>query len=61
MPETGLTTAQQHIARPLMTPDEVRNLPKNMALLFLAGERPMLSGKLRYYAGRWFSGLFDGT
>jgi type IV secretion system protein VirD4 len=50
---------EQHIARPLLTPDEVRNLPAQAELLFLAGQRPIVADKLRYYADREFVGLFD--
>jgi type IV secretion system protein VirD4 len=42
-------------------PDEVRNLAPHMELLFLAGQRPILAGKLRYYADSEFPGLFDGA
>ena len=57
--ETGLTYSQQHIARALLTPDEVRNLPQHIELLFLAGQRPIVAGKLAYYADAEFRGLFD--
>jgi len=57
--ETGLTYSQQHIARALLTPDEVRNLPQNVELLFLAGQRPIVAGKLAYYADSEFRGLYD--
>ncbi|MCQ9147711.1 type IV secretory system conjugative DNA transfer family protein [Ochrobactrum sp. BTU2] len=57
--ETGLTYSQQHIARALLTPDEVRNLPQHIELLFLAGQRPIVAGKLAYYADSEFRGLFD--
>ncbi len=57
--KSGLTYAQHHTARPLLTPDEVRNLPASRELLFLAGLRPVVADKLRYYADREFAGLFD--
>jgi len=57
--KTGITYGEQHTARPLLTPDEVRNLPKNLELLFLAGQRPIVAGKLAYYADPEFRGLFD--
>lgn len=41
------------------TPDEVRNLPQNLELLFLAGQRPIVAGKLAYYADAEFRGLYD--
>ena len=34
-------------------------MPQNIELLFLAGQRPILAGKLAYYADPEFSGLFD--
>ena len=55
----NLTFAAHHTGRPLLTPDEVRNLPKNRELLFLAGLRPIVADKLRYYADREFAGRFD--
>jgi len=57
--KTGITYGEQHTARPLLTPDEVRNLPQNVELLFLAGQRPIVAGKLAYYADAEFRGLFD--
>ncbi|OYR24223.1 type IV secretory system conjugative DNA transfer family protein [Brucella pseudogrignonensis] len=57
--KTGITYGEQHTARPLLTPDEVRNLPQNLELLFLAGQRPIVAGKLAYYADPEFRGLFD--
>lgn len=57
--ESGITYGEQHIARALLTPDEVRNLPQNLELLFLAGQRPIVAGKLAYYADAEFRGLFD--
>ena len=56
---SGLSYAEHHSARPLLTPDEVRNLPQNCELLFVAGMRPVLADKLRYYADREFAGRFD--
>jgi len=57
--KSGISYGEQHTARPLMTPDEVRNLPQNVELLFLAGQRPIVAGKLAYYADSEFRGLFD--
>jgi type IV secretion system protein VirD4 len=51
--------SEQRTGRPLMTPDEVRNLQADSQLLFLAGQRPVYAGKLRYYSDRRFEGLFD--
>jgi len=57
--ETTTSDSEQRTGRPLMTPDEVRNLPANDQLLFLAGQRPVYARKLRYYDDRRFQGLFD--
>ena len=57
--KSGLTFAEQHTARALLTPDEVRNLPAQTELLFPAGQWPIVADKLRYYADREFAGLFD--
>jgi type IV secretion system protein VirD4 len=56
---SGLTYAEHHSGRPLLTPDEVRNLPLNRELLFVAGMRPVLADKLRFYVDREFDGSFD--
>jgi type IV secretion system protein VirD4 len=56
---SGISFNEQHTARPLLTPDEVRNMPKNRQLLFLAGRRPIMAAKLRYYADGEFRGFFD--
>ncbi len=57
--KSGISFGEQHSGRPLLTPDEVRNLPQNLELLFLAGQRPIVAGKLAYYADPEFKGLFD--
>ena len=57
--ETGLSFGTQHVGRALLTPDEVRAMPANLELLFLAGQRPIIASKLRYYADREFAGKFD--
>jgi type IV secretion system protein VirD4 len=57
--KSGISYGEQHSGRPLLTPDEVRNLPQNLELLFLAGQRPIVAGKLAYYADPEFKGLFD--
>ncbi|WP_032993922.1 type IV secretory system conjugative DNA transfer family protein, partial [Rhizobium leguminosarum] len=56
--KSGLSFAEQHVGRPLLTPDEVRNLPASSELLFIAGQRPIAATKLRYYADPEFVGLF---
>jgi type IV secretion system protein VirD4 len=50
------STSDHHTGRPLLTPDEVRNLPPHQEFLFIAGMRPILAGKLRYYSDREFQG-----
>ena len=57
--KSGISYGEQHTARPLLTPDEVRNLPQHVELLFLAGQRPIVAGKLAYYADVEFRGLYD--
>lgn len=57
--QSGISYGEQHTARPLLTPDEVRNLPAHTELLFLAGQRPIIARKLTYYADPEFRGLFD--
>jgi type IV secretion system protein VirD4 len=57
--QSGISYGVQHTARPLLTPDEVRNLPQNVELLFLAGQRPIVAAKLAYYADPEFRGLYD--
>jgi len=55
---SGLSYAEHHAGRPLLTPDEVRNLPQDQELLFVGGMRPVRAAKLRYYADTEFKGLF---
>jgi len=57
--KSGISYGEHHSGRPLLTPDEVRALPQNIELLFLAGQRPIAAGKLAYYADPEFRGLFD--
>ena len=57
--ETGISFGAQHIGRPLLTPDEVRTMHPERELLFLAGQRPIVAAKLKYYADREFAGRFD--
>jgi len=57
--KSGLSFSEQHTGRALLTPDEVRNLPLGRELLFLAGLRPIVADKLRYYADPEFAGFFD--
>jgi len=57
--KSGISYGEHHSGRPLLTPDEVRTLPQHVEILFLAGQRPILAGKLAYYADPEFRGLFD--
>lgn len=57
--KSGLTYGEQHVGRPLLTPDEVRHLPHNTELLFIAGQRPIVAEKLQYYSDAEFRGMFD--
>ncbi|CAL4868535.1 hypothetical protein MMA231_02817 [Asticcacaulis sp. MM231] len=57
--ESGITYGEQHTGRPLLTPDEVRRLPPESELLFLAGQAPHIAYKLKYYADSEFTGRFD--
>ena len=47
------------VARPLLTPDEVLNLPTEGALLLPQEGRPVLARKVRYYAGREFESALE--
>lgn len=57
--KSGISYSQHHTARPLLTPDEVRSMAQHIELLFLAGQRPIIAGKLAYYADPEFKGAFD--
>jgi type IV secretion system protein VirD4 len=57
--KSGISFGEQHTARQLLTPDEVRNLPAHIELLFLAGQRPIVAAKLAYYANPEFQEKFD--
>ncbi|MCD7109642.1 type IV secretory system conjugative DNA transfer family protein [Rhizobium sp. DKSPLA3] len=57
--DPGISLSQQHTGRALMTPDEVRNLPNSVELLFLAGQRPIVARKLVYHSDPEFAGAFD--
>lgn len=59
--KSGISFSQQRTGRPLLTPDEIRNLPGQAQLLFLAGQRPIVAGKLAYYADPEFEGAFDAV
>jgi type IV secretion system protein VirD4 len=41
--------SEEESQRPLLTPDEALRLPEDAALVFSAGNRPILAEKVRYY------------
>ena len=51
--EGSVSTSQ--IARKLMTPDEVRRMPDDRELVFVAGFRPIYGKKIRYYEEKFFT------
>jgi len=59
--QSGISYSEQRTGRALLTPDEVRNLPAEAELLFLAGRRPIIGRKLRYYADREFANSYDAA
>lgn len=59
--QSGISYAEHLTGRALLTPDEVRTMPGHTELLFLQGRRPIMAGKVRYYADPEFSGLFDAA
>jgi type IV secretion system protein VirD4 len=49
-----MSTAVQHVARPLMTPGEVSQLPEENEIVFVAGHPPIWARKVKYYNDRNF-------
>ena len=49
------TSSTSHIARPLLSPEEVRRLDAKKALIFKETARPILANKIRYYADNLFT------
>lgn len=49
------------IARPLLMPHEVMQLPADRQLVLLPGQPPVLAEKLRYYADTAFAGMLDAN
>jgi type IV secretion system protein VirD4 len=45
--------------RALLTPDEVRRMESDLAILFKAGAAPVMAQKLRYYADPEFVALIS--
>ena len=50
----GGSTSTSNMARKLMTPDEVRRMPADRELVFVAGFRPVYGKKIRYYEEPYF-------
>src|SRR5690606_19351084 len=50
-----VTVSRQAIARPLLTPGEVMQLPADEELVMVAGHPPLRARKLRYYTDRNFT------
>ena len=48
------STSTSNMARKLMTPDEVRRMPADRELVFVAGFRPIYGKKIRYYEEQYF-------
>jgi type IV secretion system protein VirD4 len=49
-----MSTAVQHVARPLLTPGEVSQLPEQNEIIFVAGHSPIWARKVKYYSDRNF-------
>ena len=47
--------SEQESHRALLTPDEAMRLPDDAALVFVAGARPILATKLRYFESKEFT------
>ena len=56
---TNQGTSTHLTRRSLLTPDEVRRLSPDRAILFLAGEAPVLARKVVYHRDAEFGDLFD--
>lgn len=56
---TNRGTSTHLTRRALLTPDEVRCLPQDRAILFLAGEAPVLARKVIFHRDAEFAELFD--
>lgn len=55
----SFNVASGETSRPLLTPDEIRTLGDDKALLFVKGARPVLATKEPYFKARRFRGLWD--
>ncbi|MFN3807862.1 type IV secretory system conjugative DNA transfer family protein [Asticcacaulis sp.] len=45
--QTGISYSEHHTGRPLLTPDEVRQMHPDTQLLFLNGQRLIVATRLR--------------
>jgi type IV secretion system protein VirD4 len=53
----GASVSESEVARPLMTPEEVRRLGVDETLIFARGQRPIRATLLRYYEQAYFRRL----
>lgn len=57
--QSGISHSQHHTGRALLTPDEVRQLPEHVELLFVARHKPIAAVKLEYFRDKEFAGMYD--
>jgi type IV secretory pathway TraG/TraD family ATPase VirD4 len=50
----GASTSEPEVARPLMTPDEVRRMRADEVLIFARGQPAIRAQQLQYHAQRFF-------
>lgn len=55
----GHISSEHVVARDLITPDEIIQLPSETMILLSTGQRPALARKIRYYVDPEFQKLFD--
>ena len=60
-PERSLSKTQHLATRNLMDPNEIMKLAPDTLLLMRVGESPLIVKKLRYFADKEFTGLFDAA
>jgi len=53
----GASTSEPEVARPLMTPDEVRRMRTDEVLIFTRGQPPIRAQQLQYHAQPYFKKL----
>ncbi len=59
--QSGESQGVSERGRRLLTPDEVRRLPRGQALVFVRGEDPLLVDRVKYLTDREFRGMFDSN